>query len=128
MSALNIFVIVVSICLIVLVAALVPALIQIKRTARKVETLLDTLNQDLSPLLQSLADTSRELQTLTEKIRDKVDRTDKVIDTAKAAADTLLVTSSMLKNSVTPIFSQITGFTAGVQAFFRYLKKPDQNH
>lgn len=128
MTSLDFFLTAAAICLIILTAVLVPALLQIKRSARKVEMLLDSANLDLPPLIQSLADTSREVQTLLETIKNKVDKTDQVIDTAKAAADTIFITTSMMKNSVTPIIAQIGGFVAGVQTFFRYLTKSDQRH
>lgn len=123
MTSLDFFLTAAAICLIILTAVLVPALLQIKRSARKIETLLDSVNQDISPLLQTLSDTSREIQTLLETIKNKVDKTDQVIDTAKAAADTLFVITSMMKNSVAPLIAQAGGFTAGVQAFMRYFAK-----
>ena len=128
MTSLDFFLSATATCLIILTAVLVPALIQIKRSARKVEALLDSVNQDIPPLIQSLADTSREVQTLLETIKNKVDKTDRVIETAKAAADTIFVTTSMMKNSVTPFIAQIGGITAGIQTFFRYLTKSDQRH
>lgn len=126
MTILDIFLILTLICLVTLVAFLAPTLMQIKQSARRVEDLIGSLNQDLPPLIRSLAHTSKEIQLLSESLKDKADRSDKVIETAKDAADALLLTSNMMKNSIAPIYTQISGFSAGVQAFLRYIAHPDK--
>lgn len=122
-TPLDFLIIVATICLIILITVLVPILLQIKRTALKIETLIDSVNQEIPPLLQSLNNTSREIQTLMETIKNKVDKTDRVIDTVKAAADTVFVTTSIMKNSVAPLIIQIGAISAGIHTFFRYLTK-----
>ncbi|OGQ97690.1 MAG: hypothetical protein A2521_01935 [Deltaproteobacteria bacterium RIFOXYD12_FULL_57_12] len=123
----DIFLTVITICLVTLVAVIVPTQIQIKQSARRIDALIDSLNQELPPLLRSLAHTSREIQTLTETIKNKADRTDKVIERAKEAADNLFITTSIVKNSIAPIYTQISGFSVGVRAFLHYLTNPDKH-
>ncbi|MBU0483620.1 MAG: DUF948 domain-containing protein [Proteobacteria bacterium] len=128
MAVLDIFLLMITICLPALIVVLVPTLVQTKRSARKIEVLLDSLNQDLPPLLRALTQTSEEIQTITGTINNQTFRTDQVISTAQDAADTLYVTTNLIKNSITPVFAQISGINAGVQAFLYFLNKPKKQY
>ena len=127
MTLFDFFLVVVIISLAVLVGVLAPAIIQLNRSARKAETLFDTLNQQMGPLLTSLSATSKELQTLASSLNDKVGKTDQVIDTMKHSADTLLLTSNILKNTVSPIVTQVGGFYAGLRTFSHFFSKSSKS-
>ena len=122
MSVLEIFLIVATIGIAVLCGALVPTLMQLKRTIRKTETFMDNLNQDFTPLLKSLSQTSMELQILSTTLNDKLKRTDRVIDTIQQSTNSLLVATDMVKNSVVPVISQVASFSAGIRAVLNFFK------
>lgn len=119
----DIFFIIASICLIVIAVFLVPALVQLKKTAQKAEVTLQTINNDLEPLLLRLTEVSEELQSLTSAINDKIERTGAIVDTVQLAGDNLLSTTDYLKKTLTPIIAQIGGIGAGISAFTRFFKK-----
>jgi uncharacterized protein YoxC len=126
-SLLDFFLIVAALSLAGVAIALVPTLIQLKRTAEKTETLLDMLQRDIRPLLQSLSETTVELRLLTASINQKVDKVDLVIDTIQDTGVILRSTAGILKQSVTPVFSQVGGLGAGIRAFVHYLAGSGKN-
>ncbi len=123
MTLFDFFLVIVIISLAVLVGVLAPAILQISRSARKAEAFFDTINQEIGPLLKSLSQTSIELQKLTSSLNDKVNKTDQIIETVKQSSDTLLITTHILKNTVTPLATQVGGFYAGVKAFTHFFTK-----
>jgi len=127
-SLLDVFLIVAALSLAGVAIALVPALVQLKRTAQKTELLMDTLNQEISPLLRSLSETAGELQTLTSSINEKVEKIDPVIETVEATGYILRGTAAMIKQSVIPIVSEVGGLSAGIRTFIHYFTKPGKTY
>lgn len=123
MESVDYLIIITAVCLIALVTVLIPALIQIKRTAQKAEILTDQLNTNLQPLLDKVEETSSELQDLSISIRDKIDKTDTILDTTWEASRSLVNTVDLLQKTVTPIISQIGGVSAGIKAFSSFFIK-----
>jgi ABC-type transporter Mla subunit MlaD len=103
--------------------ALVPTFLQFRRTLQKLEVFIDALNKRVDPLCQSLTEAANEIQLVSISIGDKLDKTDAVIYTAQKSADTLLTTSTMIKETVRPFITQIGGFSAGVMAFSHFLNR-----
>lgn len=131
MEPADILIIITSIGLIVLLAVLIPVLIQIKKTTQKTEFFIEQLADGLEPLLTNINATSAELQDLSETLREKIDKTDKVLDSAQEAGDILLKLSGQLREAATPVISQIGGITAGINAFssfFRITHKKERRY
>jgi uncharacterized protein YoxC len=126
-SLLDFFLIVAALSLAGVAIALVPMLVQLKRTAEKTELLVDMLQRDMSPFLQSLSETTSELRFLTASINQKVEKVDLVIDTIQDTGVILRSTAGILQQSVLPVVTQIGGFGAGIRAFLNYLTKSGKN-
>lgn len=125
MAIIDIFLIIASISLVVIVAALVPVLTQFKKTALCAESTLMTLNNDLAPLLAKVAESTDELQVLTASLNEKIEKTDLIIDTVQQAGNTLLETSTVVKNTVIPVIAQIGGISTGIAAFRNFFIKKE---
>ena len=123
MTITDFFILVASICLAAVAVAIIPAVFQIRRTFKKTETLLDTLNNDIEPLSKSLTSTAAELEVLATNLNDKVKKTDKIIDTVQDSAYTLLKASNMVKGTTIPLVAQISGIRAGLKAFTYFFSK-----
>lgn len=128
MSVLDIFLIVAAIGVGVITAALVPLLLQLKRTIRKTELFVDTLSQDLAPLLRSLSQTSMELQILSTTLNDKLKRTDRIIDTIQHSSNTLLMATDMVKSTLLPVVSQVGGLCTGIKAIISFFQSTKRRH
>lgn len=121
----DIFFIIASVGVVIIVAALVPALYQIKRTAEMAETSLAKINNELEPFLHKATEVNGELHILTVSLNEKIEKTDHIIDTVQQAGDTLLSTASLVKETITPVVVQISALSAGVAAFTNFFKKPN---
>ena len=126
MNAMDLFLTVAAVGIAILVGVITPTLLQFRRTIKKTEVFMDNLNQDLTPLLKSLSQTSMELQILTTNLNSKIKRTDRVLDTLQQTSSTVLRATDMIKSTISPAIAQVGGMTAGakaVLAFFKALKK-----
>jgi len=121
----DIFLIIASVGIVILVATLVPVLHQLKRTAEKAETALEKINNELEPLLHKTTEVTEELHTLSVSLNEKIERTDRIFDTVQQAGDTLLSTASLIKETATPLIVQIGAISAGVGAFTNFFKKSE---
>jgi uncharacterized protein YoxC len=119
----DIFFIIASVGIVILVATMVPVLYQLKRTAEKAETALEKINNELEPLLHKTTEVTEELHTLSVSLNEKIEKTDRIIDTVQQAGDTLLTTASLVKETATPLIVQIGAVSAGIGAFTNFFKK-----
>ena len=126
MTPIDAFTILGSVSLIVIATTLALVLSQIRRTFRKAELLLDTLNRDVGPLCKSMTDAATELEALSIVLYDKVDRSDRIFETVQQSADTLLLASNMVRETVLPVVTNVGGFAAGVRAFSHFFTNPSR--
>ncbi|MGV1098692.1 DUF948 domain-containing protein [Thiovibrio sp. JS02] len=106
---------------------LIPTILQLRRSLNQVEIFIQSLNRHIDPLCKSLTEATRELQTLTLSLNDKVERTDSILRTVQKSADSLLTTSHTLKEIVRPIITNMGGISAGIRTFTHILGKVWKN-
>jgi uncharacterized protein YoxC len=121
----DIFFIIASVSIVIVVAALLPVLYQLKRTAEKAEIAWEKINKDLEPFLHKATVVSEELCSLSASLHEKIEKTDRIIDTVRLAGDTLLSTADLVKDAVTPVTVQLRGISAGIAAFTGFFKKTE---
>ncbi|MEW6518087.1 MAG: DUF948 domain-containing protein [Thermodesulfobacteriota bacterium] len=125
MATSDIFFIIASTGIVIVVAMLVPVLYQVKRTAEKAETALDKINHELEPLLHKTTAMNEELLALSVSLNEKIEKSDHIIDVGQQAADVLLTTATIVKDTVTPLVVQIGAISAGIGAFTNFFKKSE---
>lgn len=128
MSLLNFFLIVAALSLAGVAIALVPTLVQLKRTALKTELFMDTLNRDISPLLRSLNQTAGTIENLTTTVNEQVERVEGVVDTVEETGRILIRTAEIIRKAVVPMAAEIGGLGAGIRAFLHFFTKPGRNY
>jgi len=116
-----------AVSLFAIAITLVPIFLQFRRTLQKAEILIEALNTNVDPLCQSLTEAADEIQVLALSLSDKLEKTDSIIYTAQKSADTLLTTTTMLKDTVRPFITKIGGFSAGIMAFSHFLNRSRKN-
>jgi len=121
----DIFFIIASVGIVIVVAVLVPVLYQLKRTFEKAETALEKINNELAPLLHKTTEVTETLHTLSVSLNETIERTEQIFDTVQQAGDTLLSTASLVKDTVTPVSVQIRAISAGIGAFTNFFKKSE---
>jgi len=121
----DIFFIIASVGVVLVVAALIPVLYQLKRNAEKAEIAWEKITRDLEPFLHKATVVSEELCSLSAALQEKIEKTDQIIDTVRLAGDTLLSTAELVKETVVPVTVQIRGINAGIAAFTGFFKKSE---
>lgn len=83
--------------------ALIPAIAELRRAARSIEQLAETLSRDLPPTLEAIRLTGSEISELTDDVGDGVksasqtiDRFDRGLDTAKMQVENARITARSL--------------------------------
>jgi uncharacterized protein YoxC len=123
-SLTDLFLIIAGISLIILMFFLIPLLVQLRQTARRAESVMDNLNQDLPAILASLKDTAAEMKMVSAHINTKLAQTDAIISTAKYAGESLLLTSNLIRSALTPAITKLDTISTGVRSFFNLIHKP----
>lgn len=123
MTPSTIFLAVIAFSFVALVAALIPTLQQIRKTAKKLEGTLEQVSSEIDPLIKSATETAEELQILTASINDKIDQTDTLFNEVQEAGHVLLATSHILKDKVSPALIQVASLNAGLKAFTKFFTR-----
>ena len=116
---------VIAAILVVAVVALIPVLVQVRRTAREAEKVLETVRTQILPLSHDLSVVSCEVKEILESIHRQVERAEDSITAVRDSAERLRdFEEEVLDRFGTPLFKLATLFGAvgrGVEAFFRTL-------
>ncbi len=123
MNPSDIFPIIGYLSLFAVAISLVPTILQLRRALKKTEILVDSLNSNIDPLCKSLTEAATEFRILSASLNGKVEQTDVVLETAQKSADTLLLATTMVKDSVKPFITTVGGVGAGIKAFSYFLGK-----
>ncbi|MEN8134019.1 MAG: DUF948 domain-containing protein [Thermodesulfobacteriota bacterium] len=120
----DLFLIIAGISIIILMFFLIPLLVQLKQTARRAEMVMDNLNQNLPSILASLNSTATEMQMMSNHINTKLAQTDAIINTAKYAGESLLLTSNLIRSALTPAITKLDTIGTGIRSFFNLIHGP----
>src|SRR5256885_14721913 len=74
-------------CAVVLTAAAVPAILALRRMARRAETVLTIVEQELRPLIGQVHALSEDVRTLTREAKEEIERVGEVTERVNAVAD-----------------------------------------
>ncbi|MEW6500962.1 MAG: DUF948 domain-containing protein [Thermodesulfobacteriota bacterium] len=121
MNATDFFIILAGLSLVAVAVALIPAILQIRRTYAKAELLIDSANKEIGPLCRQVSSAAGEIEILSASLAGKVEQTDKAFQALRQSADTLLLTSTMVKEAVRPVVTNIGGLSAGIKTFTSFL-------
>ncbi len=123
LSPTDLFMIVATVAIIVLLFFLVPFLIQIKQTARRAESLMEDFDREIPAILSSVSRSAAEIQKLTENINHKMAETDEIFQRLKYATGTLLVTGKVVRSTLLPALVEIAGFSTGIKTFLHVIHR-----
>ena len=123
MTSSEIFQIIIGLSAFACAVAIIPALLQARRTLKKAEVFMDSLNSHVDPLCKSITNAADELQKMSVSIKDKAEKTDAIIDIAMHSVNTLHSTSNMLKGTVTPFITHVGGISAGLATFAHFFNR-----
>lgn len=123
---LTISVTVIAASIVVVAIVLIPVILQIRRTAREAEKLLETARMQVVPLSHDLTVISREVNSILQSVHRQVDRVEEGVATVQGAAERLRDFEEVILTRVEePVFelaALVRAVSRGTGAFLRYLR------
>lgn len=105
----------------VLAAFLVPALIQLKKTAIQLEAFLKSTEESLLPLLKELKETTGRANQVVGNVESQVAKVDTLFDAAERIGYTVEGINILLRQKVDALASSVSIFSAGMKGAFDYI-------
>jgi uncharacterized protein YoxC len=123
---LTISVTVVAASIVVVAVVLVPVILQIRRTAREAEKLLDTVRMQIVPLSHDLTIISKEVSGILQSIHRQVDRVEEGIATVRDAAERLRefeeTVLTRVEEPLLELATLISAVSRGIGAILRFFR------
>jgi uncharacterized protein YoxC len=124
---LTISVTIIAASIVVFVLFLIPVLLQVRRTSRELEKLIDTARMQLVPLSHDLTAISAEVKRILQSLGRQVDKIEKGVDSVRDAALRLKKFQEEVQQIVEePLFelaSLVKGIIRGVEALLRIFRR-----
>jgi len=117
----EIFLLVASISVTVITIFLIPLLIQLKRTTKRAENLMEKVEGDLPELLNSMNNTASELNSISKSLNRKLAEVEFILDTARMTVESLFMTSNLFRKTLSPVLTGVGGLGSGLGAFLAFL-------
>jgi uncharacterized protein YoxC len=123
---LTISVTVIAASIVVVVIVLIPVILQIRRTAREAEKLLETARMQVVPMSHDLTVISREVNRILQSVHRQVDSVEEGIATVQGAAERLRdfeeVILTRVEEPVLELAALVRAVSRGTGAFLRYFR------
>jgi uncharacterized protein YoxC len=124
---LTISVMVIAVSVVVLIIFSIPVLLQVRRTSRELEKLIDTARMQLVPLSHDLTVISLEVKEILQSLHRQID---KIEDGVTSVRDSVLrlrnfqeELQEMVKEPLLEFASVAKGVIQGIEAFLRILRR-----
>lgn len=113
--------------MVIAVLFFIPSLMQIRRTAREVEKILETARMQIVPLSHDLTVISQEVNGILQSIHRQVDRVEEgvinVRDTAVRLREFEREIEEKIESPLLELATLVSAVTRGVEAFVRMLRR-----
>jgi uncharacterized protein YoxC len=123
---LTISVTVIAASIVVVAIVLIPVILQIRRTAREAEKLLETARMQVVPLSHDLTVISREVSSILQSIHRQVNKVEEGIATVQDAAERLRdfeeAVLTRVEEPLLEIATLISAASRGIGAFLRFFR------
>jgi uncharacterized protein YoxC len=95
---------------------LIRTLTQVNRTVRNLETFLDSLEKEITPLVRNLKETSESVNHIMTQTQERFNQMEALFQTLKESARVFSVINRVLNGGVTSTLVNLAGLTVGVKA------------
>ena len=116
---------VIAAVMVVAVICLIPVLLQIRRTAREAEKVLESVRMQIVPVSHDLTLISGEVNGILQSVHRQVERVEDSITTVRESAERLReFEEDLLRRFEAPLITLaalLSGISKGVETFFRIL-------
>ncbi len=107
--------------LLVLVCGMIPAFIQIRRTALQAEVFLKVVELELRPALSELKEVIRNLNRVSEQVTGGMDKVGGALEAIKGTGETIGIANDLIQQIVFPKLITGAAFMTGLRAGLRTL-------
>jgi uncharacterized protein YoxC len=114
---------IIALAVVLLVAFLVPVLIQLRKTVAEAERLLHNLNQDLPVMFREAAETVRSLNHVAGNLREGSEKAKLLGQAIGGIGETVNQVHGAVRGGAASLISNAGGLLAGVRAAVRVLGK-----
>ncbi|HXH84174.1 MAG TPA: hypothetical protein VNN07_14805 [Candidatus Tectomicrobia bacterium] len=117
-------------CVVAVTAALVPAILAVRRTMRRLEAVLGIVEQELRPVIGQLHGLTEDVRALTREARDEVAEVRAVTERLTVVADGVgrLVGGLAGLTRVGQVLGLAAGLRRGVDVFVGRLRREQGDH
>ncbi|NOT21889.1 MAG: DUF948 domain-containing protein [Nitrospiraceae bacterium] len=123
MTIVEIAAIIVAIAFAVLVACLVPMVLQVRKTVAESEQLLAKMNDDLPPLIGELREMSHRVNDLTEQARMGVEHAAVLLHAVGEVGESVQHVHNVVKGSSGSMLTNMASVVAGFKAASHVMKE-----
>jgi hypothetical protein len=109
------------ILVLVLVCGMIPAFIQIRRTALQAEVFLKVVELELRPALSELKEVIRTLNRASEQVTGGIDKVGVALEAIKGTGETISIANDLIQQIVLPKLITGAAFMTGIRAGLRTL-------
>ncbi len=117
---------VIAAAIVVVAIVLIPVILQIRRTAREAEKLLETARMQLVPLSHDLTFISREVSSILQSVHRQVDRVEEGIATVQGAAERLREFEegvlTIVEEPLIELATLVRAVSRGIGAFLHFFR------
>jgi uncharacterized protein YoxC len=114
--------------IVVVAIVLIPVILQIRRTARQAEKLLETVRMEIVPLSHDLTIISKEISSILQSIHRQVEKVEEGIavvgDAAERLRDFEEAALTIVEAPLVRLATLVSAASRGIGAFVRFLRSP----
>jgi uncharacterized protein YoxC len=119
---------VIAASIVVVAIVLIPVILQIRRTAREAEKLLETARMEIVPLGHNLTVISKEISSILQSVHRQVEKVEEGIATVQDAAGRLRdfeeAALTIVEVPLVKLATLVSAATRGIGAFVRFFRSP----
>ena len=102
---------------------LIRTLIQVTRTVSNLNTFLNSLEKELTPLVRNLKETSESMNGILAQTRERLNQLEGLFKTLKESAHIFNMINRIMRGGITPTLVNLAGLAVGVKTAGRTLFK-----
>jgi uncharacterized protein YoxC len=102
---------------------LVRALVQISRMVSNLNTFLNSLEKEITPLVRNLKETSESLNGILAQTRERLNQLETLFQTVKESTAVFSMINRIMRTGITPTLVNIAGLAVGLKTAGRTLLK-----
>ncbi len=115
--------IVIAVILVVILLFFIPALLQVRRTARETEKLVDSLRMEVVPISRDVGFISKDIRGIIESVRRQMNRVEDGIETVCDMATRAKDFQNGIQQKIEQPLVQIAAIMAGMQRGIEVMRR-----